>query len=82
MTTSYIDEIKERARKLLELIERKSSGRAILLPVTKGFGVMEVQAMLEVGLIFQAKVQEHFLLEQLNSLLSSLTLRGQVILDK
>ena len=50
MTTSYIDEIKDRARKLLELIERKSSGRAILLPVTKGFGVMEVQAMLEVGL--------------------------------
>ena len=35
MTTSYIDEIKERARKLLELIERKSSGRAILLQLTQ-----------------------------------------------
>ena len=50
MSTSYIAEVKERAQELVELVERKSSGRAILLPVTKGFGVREVEAMLEVGL--------------------------------
>ena len=50
MNFSYIEEIKERAQQLSELVRTKSDGNAILLPVTKGFGVREVQAMLEVGL--------------------------------
>ena len=62
MSTSYIEEVKERAQELVELVERKSSGRAILLPVTKGFGVREVEAMLEVGL---AAVGESYAQEML-----------------
>ena len=50
MKVSYIDEVKERAQKLAEVVKTKSDGNAILLPVTKGFGAREVQAMLEVGL--------------------------------
>ena len=50
MNFSYIEEIKERAQQLSELVRTKSDGNAILLPVTKGFGAREVQAMLEVGL--------------------------------
>ena len=50
MNFSYIEEIKERAQQLSELVRTKSDGNAILLPVTKGFGTREVQAMLEVGL--------------------------------
>ena len=62
MSTSYIEEVRERALELVELVERKSSGRAILLPVTKGFGVREVEAMLEVGL---AAVGESYAQEML-----------------
>ena len=50
MKFSYIEEIKERAQELAEVVRTRSDGNAILLPVTKGFGVREVQAMLEVGL--------------------------------
>ena len=50
MKVSYIEEVKERAQKLAEVVKTKSDGNAILLPVTKGFGAREVQAMLEVGL--------------------------------
>ena len=50
MKVSYIEEVKERAQKLAEVVKTKSDGNAILLPVTKGFGTREVQAMLEVGL--------------------------------
>ena len=50
MKDSYIEEVKERAQELAEAVKTKSGGNAILLPVTKGFGVGEVQAMLEVGL--------------------------------
>ena len=50
MKFSYIEEVKERAQQLSELVRTKSDGNAILLPVTKGFGAREVQAMLEVGL--------------------------------
>ena len=50
MNFSYIEEVKERAQQLSELVRTKSDGKAILLPVTKGFGTREVQAMLEVGL--------------------------------
>ena len=50
MNFSYIEEVKERAQQLSELVRTKSDGNAILLPVTKGFGAREVQAMLEVGL--------------------------------
>ena len=50
MNFSYIEEIKERAQQLSELVRTKSDGNAILLPVTKGFGAREVLAMLEVGL--------------------------------
>ena len=50
MKFSYIEEVKERAQKLAEVVKTKSDGNAILLPVTKGFGTREVQAMLEVGL--------------------------------
>lgn len=47
---SYLKEVKERALELAEIVKNKSDGNAILLPVTKGFGAEEVQAMLEVGL--------------------------------
>ena len=50
MKFSYIEEVKERAQELAEVVRTRSDGNAILLPVTKGFGVREVQAMLEVGL--------------------------------
>ena len=50
MKDSYIEEVKERAQELAETVKTKSDGNAILLPVTKGFGAREVQAMLEVGL--------------------------------
>ena len=50
MKLSYIEEVKERAQELAEVVRTRSDGNAILLPVTKGFGVREVQAMLEVGL--------------------------------
>ena len=50
MKFSYIEEIKERAQELAEVVRTRSDGNAILLPVTKGFGVREVLAMLEVGL--------------------------------
>jgi len=50
MKFSYIEEVKERAQELAEVVRTRSDGKAILLPVTKGFGVREVQAMLEVGL--------------------------------
>jgi len=50
MHLSYLKEVKERALELAEIVKNKSDGNAILLPVTKGFGAEEVQAMLEVGL--------------------------------
>ena len=50
MQFSYLKEVKERALELAEIVKNKSDGNAILLPVTKGFGAEEVQAMLEVGL--------------------------------
>jgi len=50
MNFSYIEEVKEKAQELAEVVRSRSDGNAILLPVTKGFGVREVQAMLEVGL--------------------------------
>jgi len=50
MMLSYIEEVKDRAQELAEVVRTKSDGNAILLPVTKGFGAREVQAMLEVGL--------------------------------
>ena len=50
MKFSYLKEVKERALELAEIVKNKSDGNAILLPVTKGFGAEEVQAMLEVGL--------------------------------
>jgi len=62
MKFSYIEEIKERAQELAEVVRIKSDGNAILLPVTKGFGAREVQAMLEVGLtkIGESYAQEIF----------------------
>ena len=48
--STYLKEVKERALELAEIVKNKSNGNAILLPVTKGFGVEEVKAMLEVGL--------------------------------
>jgi len=62
MKGSYIEEVKERAQELAEAVHTKSGGNAILLPVTKGFGVREVQAMLEVGL---TKVGESYAQEML-----------------
>ena len=62
MNFSYIEEVKERAQELAEVVKTKSDGNAILLPVTKGFGVREVQAMLEVGL---TKVGESYAQELL-----------------
>jgi len=50
MQFSYLKEVKERALELAEIVKNKSDGNAMLLPVTKGFGAEEVQAMLEVGL--------------------------------
>ena len=50
METSHIDEVKEKAQELVEKVKTKSDGKATLLPVTKGFGAREVEAMLEVGL--------------------------------
>jgi hypothetical protein len=50
MKISYIEEVKQRAEELIEIVKTKSAGKAILVPVTKGFGVREIQAMLEVGL--------------------------------
>jgi hypothetical protein len=50
MKISYIEEVKQRVEELIEIVKIKSDGRAILLPVTKGFGAREIQAILEVGL--------------------------------
>ena len=62
MKDSHIEEVKERAQELAEVVKIKSDGNAILLPVTKGFGVREVEAMLEVGL---TKVGESYAQELL-----------------
>ncbi len=45
-----VQEIKEKASELIELVKIRSGGRATLLPVTKGFSVREIQAVFEVGL--------------------------------
>ncbi len=45
-----VQEIKEKALELIELVKIRSEGRATLLPVTKGFSVREIQAVFEVGL--------------------------------
>ena len=45
-----VQEIKEKASELIELVKIRSEGRATLLPVTKGFSVREIQAVFEVGL--------------------------------
>jgi len=62
MKFSYIEGVKERAHELAEVVKTKSGGNAILLPVTKGFGVREVEAVLEVGL---TKVGESYAQELL-----------------
>ena len=62
MKFSYIEGVKERAHELAEEVKTKSGGNAILLPVTKGFGVREVEAVLEVGL---TKVGESYAQELL-----------------
>jgi len=68
MKVSYIEEVKERAQELAEAVKTKSDGNAILLPVTKGFGVREVQAMLEVGLTRVGESYAQELLEKANSI--------------
>jgi len=62
MKFSYIEGVKERAHELAEVVKTKSGGNAILLPVAKGFGVREVEAVLEVGL---TKVGESYAQELL-----------------
>ena len=62
MKFSYIEGVRERAHELAEVVKTKSGGNAILLPVTKGFGVREVEAVLEVGL---TKVGESYAQELL-----------------
>ncbi|MBL89441.1 MAG: YggS family pyridoxal phosphate-dependent enzyme [Actinobacteria bacterium] len=48
--SSSIEAVKERTEELIQLVDIKSAGRATILPVVKGFGVKEVEAMLELGL--------------------------------
>ena len=68
MKVSYIEEVKERAQELAETVKTKSGGNAILLPVTKGFGVGEVQAMLEVGLTKVGESYAQEILEKAKSI--------------
>ena len=68
MKDSYIEEVKERAQELAEVVKIKSDGNAILLPVTKGFGVREVEAMLEVGLTKVGESYAQELLEKAKSI--------------
>jgi len=68
MKVSYIEEVKERAQELAEAVKTKSGGNAILLPVTKGFGVGEVQAMLEVGLTKVGESYAQEILEKAKSI--------------
>jgi len=46
-----VQEIQEKASKLIELVKTRSEGRATLLPITKGFSVREIEAVLGVGLV-------------------------------
>ena len=46
-----VQEIQEKASELIELVKTRSEGRATLLPITKGFSVREIEAVLGVGLV-------------------------------